>query len=131
MTGLLAAAIFGAALMGSPDGTDLAGVDAPLLRTERDSNSRYAFTYTRFPGVRLKPLGHPSRHRFIPATREKEPDNAQVLNAAITDRERFELSIPLPVRRFSRPVPSTTRPPVQRERKLNAVSTSTIRETTT
>ena len=29
------------------------------------------------------------------------------------DRERFELSIPLPVCRFSRPVPSTTRPPVQ------------------
>src|SRR6266542_4945027 len=31
----------------------------------------------------------------------------------ITDRERFELSIPgSPVCRFSRPVPSTTRPPV-------------------
>lgn len=27
-------------------------------RTERDSNPRYAFTYTRVPGVRLKPLGH-------------------------------------------------------------------------
>jgi hypothetical protein len=27
-------------------------------RTERDSNPRYAFTYTRFPGVRLQPLGH-------------------------------------------------------------------------
>src|SRR3954462_14030905 len=32
---------------------------------------------------------------------------------SITDRERFELSIPgSPVCRFSRPVPSTTRPPV-------------------
>lgn len=27
-------------------------------RTERDSNPRYAFTYTRFPGVHLQPLGH-------------------------------------------------------------------------
>jgi hypothetical protein len=27
-------------------------------RTERDSNPRYAFTYTRVPGVRLQPLGH-------------------------------------------------------------------------
>src|SRR3954469_12911288 len=29
-------------------------------RTGWDSNPRYAFTYTHFPGVRLKPLGHPS-----------------------------------------------------------------------
>src|SRR5205814_10594070 len=37
-----------------------------------------------------------------------------------TDRERFELSIPgSPVCRFSRPVPSTTRPPVQQPRKLS------------
>jgi hypothetical protein len=28
-------------------------------------------TYTHFPGVRLKPLGHPSQHRF--AAREREP----------------------------------------------------------
>ena len=27
-------------------------------RREWDSNPRYAFTYTRFPSVRLKPLGH-------------------------------------------------------------------------
>ncbi len=30
----------------------------PKWRTERDSNPRYAFTYTRVPGVRLQPLGH-------------------------------------------------------------------------
>jgi site-specific DNA recombinase len=30
-------------------------------RKEWDSNPRYAFTHTRFPSVRLKPLGHPSR----------------------------------------------------------------------
>src|SRR5687768_8471224 len=36
-----------------------------------------------------------------------------------TDRERFELSIPgSPVCRFSRPVPSTTRPPVLRSKSI-------------
>ena len=29
-------------------------------RREWDSNPRYTFTHTRFPSVRLKPLGHPS-----------------------------------------------------------------------
>src|ERR1700704_6140052 len=29
-------------------------------RRERDSNPRYGFPYTRSPGVRLQPLGHPS-----------------------------------------------------------------------
>jgi hypothetical protein len=33
---------------------------AGIPRTGRDSNPREAFTPTRFPGVRLKPLGHPS-----------------------------------------------------------------------
>ena len=27
-------------------------------RRERDSNPRYGFPYTHFPGVRLQPLGH-------------------------------------------------------------------------
>lgn len=27
-------------------------------RTGRDSNPRYGFPYTHFPGVRLQPLGH-------------------------------------------------------------------------
>src|SRR5947207_6297517 len=31
-------------------------------RREWDSNPRYGFPYTRFPSVRLKPLGHPSRN---------------------------------------------------------------------
>ena len=37
-------------------------------RRERDSNPRYGFPYTHFPGVRLQPLGHLSsaeRHRLI------------------------------------------------------------------
>lgn len=33
-------------------------VNGGKWRTGRDSNPRYAFTYTRVPGVRLKPLGH-------------------------------------------------------------------------
>ncbi len=32
----------------------------PSWRREWDSNPRYALTHTRFPSVRLKPLGHPS-----------------------------------------------------------------------
>src|SRR5262249_36506070 len=31
-----------------------------MWRREWDSNPRYGFPYTRFPSVRLKPLGHPS-----------------------------------------------------------------------
>ena len=37
----------------------------PNWRREWDSNPRYAFTHTRFPSVRLKPLGHPSLRRFL------------------------------------------------------------------
>ena len=33
---------------------------AHLRRMGQDSNLRTAFAATRFPGVRLKPLGHPS-----------------------------------------------------------------------
>jgi hypothetical protein len=38
------------------------GVPTSVLnwRRERDSNPRYGFPYTHFPGVRLQPLGHPS-----------------------------------------------------------------------
>ena len=35
----------------------------PFWRREWDSNPRYAFTHTRVPGVRLKPLGHLSAQR--------------------------------------------------------------------
>ena len=31
-----------------------------IWRRERDSNPRYGFPHTRFPSVRLQPLGHPS-----------------------------------------------------------------------
>ena len=49
------------------------------------------------------------------ATRPHNLNHAYTDASALSgaDRVRFELTIPLPVRRFSRPVPSTTRPPVQ------------------
>ena len=34
--------------------------DHSMYRRRWDSNPRYALTYTRFPSVLLKPLGHPS-----------------------------------------------------------------------
>ncbi len=34
-------------------------------RREWDSNPRYGFPHTRFPSVRLKPLGHLSRHLLM------------------------------------------------------------------
>ncbi len=36
-----------------------------VWRRERDSNPRYGLTYTRFPGVRLQPLGHLSTSFLI------------------------------------------------------------------
>jgi site-specific DNA recombinase len=44
-------------------------------RRDRDSNPGYAFTHTRFPSVRLKPLGHLSRDR-----RRSIPDRASGAN---------------------------------------------------
>jgi hypothetical protein len=50
-------------------------------RRGRDSNPRYGFPYTHFPGVRLRPLGHPSvlgsvkrtqPRRILPARRGRK-----------------------------------------------------------
>ena len=40
-----------------------------IWRRERDSNPRYGFPYTHFPGVRLQPLGHPSTQRPFASAR--------------------------------------------------------------
>ncbi len=51
-----------------------------MWRRERDSNPRGAYTPTRFPGVRLKPLGHPSKSRrnlAVAAGPRKHPDNCR------------------------------------------------------
>ena len=39
----------------------------PIWRREWDSNPRYGFPHTRFPSVRLKPLGHLSRGPLLKA----------------------------------------------------------------
>src|SRR5207237_4435598 len=47
-------------------------------RRERDSNPRYGCPYTRSPGVRLQPLGHPSMPVFRGAAEGSErPPDAQ------------------------------------------------------
>lgn len=54
-------------------------------RKRRDSNPRYAFTYTHFPGVRLKPLGHPSasgRSYPLPAGRACRPNSGRTIARA-------------------------------------------------
>jgi hypothetical protein len=43
-------------------------IAAHFQRMGRDSNPRYGFPYTRFPGVHLKPLGHPSRWQQLANT---------------------------------------------------------------
>src|SRR5437764_13432709 len=54
-------------------------------RRERDSNPRYGCPYTRSPGVRLQPLGHPSMPVFSGAAEGSErPPDAQC-GAARTD----------------------------------------------
>ena len=47
-----------------------------LRRTGWDSNPRYAFTYTSFPGLRLKPLGHLSRDPRPARAPTRETDGA-------------------------------------------------------
>ena len=51
------------------------GVRSSVLRWRRgrDSNPRYGFPYTHFPGVRLRPLGHPSMSRRRRAVRRISP----------------------------------------------------------
>ena len=41
-------------------GADAVPTQGLKWRRGRDSNPRYGFPYTHFPGVRLRPLGHPS-----------------------------------------------------------------------
>lgn len=63
-------------------GGESAALGVPSLglkwRRERDSNPRYGFPYTHFPGVRLQPLGHPSvrgpaARRLRPAAASRPP----------------------------------------------------------
>src|SRR5437868_1393889 len=58
-------------------------------------------------------LNHSATRPNIVLIHTEANDATDASRQSGADRERFELSIPLPVCRFSRPVPSTTRPPVQ------------------
>ncbi len=62
------------------------GVRSSVLkwRRGRDSNPRYGFPYTHFPGVRLRPLGHPSTPRRRRAARRISPCAAQAQVARLT-----------------------------------------------
>ena len=47
------------------NGVNSVPIQGPKWRRRRDSNPRYGFPYTHFPGVRLQPLGHPSSARAL------------------------------------------------------------------
>ena len=72
---LIAGQVRQSAVAGVPRGV-------PKWRKRRDSNPRYAFTYTHFPGVRLKPLGHPSPRGgayACPAGRARRPNSGRTI----------------------------------------------------
>ena len=79
-------------------------------RRERDSNPRYPFGYTSFPGVHLKPLGHLSRYEKIPAGwRRHSLRAAQSINGmSEAEREGFEPPVPLRVHLISNQTQSTS-----------------------
>src|SRR5271165_3214320 len=60
--------------------------ERPNWRREWDSNPRYGFPHTRFPSVRLKPLGHPSAAEDGGRTTEdKEEDQKSSCDGCSTD----------------------------------------------
>ncbi|GGC80983.1 hypothetical protein GCM10010994_43750 [Chelatococcus reniformis] len=92
-------------------------------RREGDSNPRYGFPYTHFPGVRLQPLGHPSaraRQRRTQTLRRDARPKARC--APSTTRPPLRTRTPKAhansLRRDARPkarcAPSTTRPPLRK-----------------
>ncbi len=86
-------------------------------RRKRDSNPRWALTHTPLAGERLQPLGHFSTLAFA----SKLVPVSRLLWVAMrpqhlgTERVGFEPTKHSRTRRFSRPVPSTARPPLQVE----------------
>ena len=57
-------------------------------RRERDSNPRYGFPYTRFPSVRLKPLGHLSVEWVQQFTGRRRPRQQQTVTSRPPDHRR-------------------------------------------
>src|SRR5271157_5717242 len=66
-------------------------------RRGRDSNPRYGFPHTHFPGVRLRPLGHPSGIAPIKQARARRiaPDAAKAQAASRGQPEVAELAVDL------------------------------------
>src|SRR5437016_11791711 len=63
----------------------------PARRTGWDSNPRNGCPLTRFPSVRLQPLGHPSRHnKVIGALPSLQPELTPVHLAEVGPRQRVE-----------------------------------------
>ena len=58
-------------------------------RRGRDSNPRYGFPYTHFPGVRLRPLGHPSATRVLARRARISPRAARAQVGAPRRRPAF------------------------------------------
>ena len=61
-------------------------------RRGRDSNPRYGFPHTHFPGVRLQPLGHPSSTRLSRASRAhntSRPSGASRIGARVDTAHGF------------------------------------------
>jgi hypothetical protein len=59
-----------------------------IWRRGRDSNPRYGFPHTHFPGVRLQPLGHPSVARARPGTRAEGDSTGRYAGASSLARAR-------------------------------------------
>jgi hypothetical protein len=91
-------------------------------RREWDSNPRYPYRYTRFPSVRLQPLGHLSgSRRKHPGTQAKLRPMGQppcASNWVVAEREGFEPSIGVNLYTLSRGAPSATRPPLRERQRI-------------
>jgi hypothetical protein len=70
---------------------------ASIWRREWDSNPRYGFPYTRFPSVRLQPLGHPSgAGRWVQYSDEGSPDNQCASLGGFRRRQPAPVLLPPP-----------------------------------
>ena len=82
-----------------------------LVGGESGIRTHGTFRYTRFPSVRLQPLGHLSA-QHDGGLRVRSPEAKTGPRTIVAEREGFEPSVELPLRRFSKPVPSAARPPL-------------------
>lgn len=81
------------------------GLLRAIWRREGDSNPRGAFTPTRFPGARLKPLGHPSQRRYHPitpvdpcrmATVSEHPEQRNAWNVSVSATRETAIAVQQP-----------------------------------